>query len=111
MNFIKSIFSWINIMALVCLIESILIITGKYTPIHVKGKLEGTELKKWRNTRFIAYIILTIGWYSFTFSKKLPIDNLLELVINLVGIVLLCIGEIISIRNNITKIKKWSSTI
>jgi di/tricarboxylate transporter len=111
MNFIKSIFSWINIMGLICLIESILIITEKYTPIHVKEKLEGKELKTWRNTRFFAYIILAIGCYSFTFSKNLHLDVLLKLAINLVGLALMCIGEIISIRNNITKIKKWSSTI
>ena len=66
MNFIESIFSWINIMGLVCLVESIMIINGKFIPIHVKGKLEGTELKEWHKTRFVAYIILTIGLYAFT---------------------------------------------
>ena len=111
MKFIESIFSWINIMGLIYLIQSILIITGKFTPIHVKGKLEETELKEWRKTRFFAYLILTIGFYSFTFSNNLPTDDLLKLIINLVGLVLVFIGEIISIRNNITKIKKWSSTI
>lgn len=112
MNFINRIFDWINILSLIFLIEGFLVITERYTPIYVKDKLQRTNiLKLWRNTRFISCIIKAIGFYCFTLSENLLVDDYIKLIITLVGLVLIFLGIFISIRNNITKLGKWSSSI
>ena len=111
MDFISRILSWINIVSFIILLEGVLIISEKYTPIFAKEKLEGETLKSWRNIRFLACIILSIAFYSFTLSRNLNLNINIKLGINIIGLILILIGEIITIRNNIKKIGKWSSSI
>ena len=111
MSFISNIFSWINLISFIILYEGILIINGKYTPMHAKKKLEGKDLKSWCNIRFYACVIMAIGFYAFTFSENMNLDVRIGLIINIIGLILIATGQIIIIRNNIKKIGKWSSTI
>ena len=111
LNFINTIFNWVNLISFIRLSEGIFIIYGKYTPILVKGKLEGGKLQSWRNIRFIGCVILSVGFYAFTFSKNLHLEVNVELSINIIGLILIFTGETINIVNNIRKIGKWSSTV
>lgn len=107
MNFINMIFDWINILSLIFLIEGFLVISKRYTPIYVKDKLQGTNiLNIWRNTRFFTCMIKAIGFYCFTLSKNLLVNEYIKLIISLVGLALIFLGIFISIRNNITKLGK-----
>lgn len=111
MTFINTIFSWINLISLIILFKGILIIYGKYTPIYIKKKLEGKKLQSWRNMRFFSCIISSVGFYSFTFSNNFHLNIKIELLINIIGLLFIFMGLIISIINNIKKIGKWSSSI
>ena len=111
MTFMSSIFQWINIVGIYLLIDSILLRTEKKTPKYAKEKLEGKELDIWRTTRFYAHIFMALGFYAFTFTENLPLDVMIALSINIVALFLIFGGQFISIRNNIRKIGKWSSTI
>ncbi|WP_308779697.1 hypothetical protein [uncultured Clostridium sp.] len=111
MNFISMILSWINLISFIILAQGIRIISGKYTPIFVKEKLEGTMLQSWRKIRFIACVLEAIGFYSFTLSENLNLDVKIKLIISIAGLILMFIGGIITIRNNIKKIGRWSSSI
>ena len=111
MNFINMILSWINLISFIILAEGILIFSEKYTPVFAKKKLEGKKLKSWRNIRLLSCIILAIASYSFTLSRNLNVDVNIKLGINVIGLILFIIGEVIRIRNNIKKIGKWSSSI
>ena len=111
MTFISSIFQWINILAIFLFIDSILLKTEKKTPKYAKEKLVGKELEIWRQTRVFAQIAMAFGFYAFTFTQNLPIDVMIALSINIIALFLIFGGQFISIRNNIRKIGKWSSTI
>ena len=111
MTFMSSILQWINIIAIFLLIDSILLKTEKKTPKYAKEKLEGKELDIWRTTRFYAHILIALGFYAFTFTGNLPLDVMIALSINITALFLISSGQFISIRNNIQKIGKWSSTI
>ena len=111
MSFINNIFSWINPISFIILSKGIFVFYGKYTPIHAQKKLEGKLLQSWRNIRLFSCIISSVGFYSFTFSKNFHLDVKIKLLINIIGLVLIVIGETISIINNIKKIGKWSSSI
>jgi predicted transporter len=111
MTFFSIIFQWINIVGIYLLIDSILLRTEKKTPKYAKERLEGIELDLWREARFFAHITMAIGFYAFTFSENLPLDVMTALIINIIGLFLIFLGQFISIRNNIRKIGKWSSTI
>jgi len=93
------------------LIDSILLKTEKKTPKYAKEKLEGKELEVWRKTRVSAHITMALGFYAFTFTENLPLDVMIALSINIIALFLIFGGQFISIRNNIRKIGKWSSTI
>lgn len=111
MTFINSIFSWINLVGLIILFEGIFIISGKYTPIYAKKKLEGEKLQSWRNMRFFSCMISSLGFYSFTFSNNFSLNVNIELLINIIGLFFIFMGANIAIINNIKKIGKWSSSI
>lgn len=111
MTFLSSIFQWINIIGIVLLIDSILLKTEKKTPKYAKEKLEGKELDIWRKNRIFAHIAMALGFYAFTFSDNLSLSVIIALSINIIGLILIFGGQFISIRNNIRKIGKWSSTI
>lgn len=111
MTFLSSIFQWINIVAIFLIIDSILLKTGRKTPKNAKEKLEGKELDIWRTTRFYSHISIALGFYAFTFTQNLPIDDIIALSINIIALFLMFGGQFISIRNNIKKIGYWSSTI
>lgn len=111
MTFFYDISQWINLLAIFLLIDSILLKTEKKTPKYAKMKLEGKKLEIWRKTRVFAHITMAVGFYSFTFTENLPLDVMIALSINIIALFLIFGGQFISIRNNIQKIGKWSSTI
>lgn len=103
MSLTTMIFSWVNLFIFIILFEGIFTIYEKCTPIYAKNKLEGKVLKSWRNIRFFASVIISIGFYCFTFSKNLDLNINIKLLINIIGLVLISIGEIIKIVNSIKK--------
>lgn len=110
MDFILRTSQWVNLIGLFLIADSLLILRGKRTPPRVLENLEGNELEVWRRTRFKGHMIMAAGFYSFTFSENLPLDVRIALAMNLTGLGMLLIGQLISIRNNIRKFGRWSST-
>ena len=108
MIFLKSISNWFNLLSIILLFQGISILSGKLTPIFAKKKLEGKTLESWRKIHFFGYVISAIGFYCFTISKNLHLD---EVIINSSGVILIFIGTIIKIVNNKKKIGKWSSSM
>lgn len=102
---------WINIVGIYLIIDGILLCTRKRTPKYAKERVAESEMDTWRRTRTFAHIMMAFGFYTFTFTGNLPMDDVIAFSINICGLILIFAGQIISIRSNIKNIGKWSATI
>lgn len=102
---------WINIVGLFLIIDGILLYTRKKTPKYAQERVAESEMDPWRRTRTFAHFMMAFGFYTFTFTRNLPMEAAIAFFINICGLLLIIIGQIISTRNNINKIGKWSATI
>lgn len=102
---------WINIVGLYLIIDGILLYRGKRTPKYAQERVSESEMDAWRRTRTYAHIMMAFGFYTFTFTRNIPMEAVIAFFINIAGLLLIFAGQIISIRNNINKMGKWSATI
>lgn len=102
---------WINIIGLYLIIDGILLYSRKRTPKYAQERVAESEMDNWRRIRTFAHIMMAFGFYIFTFTRNLPMEAVIAFFINIVGLLLIFAGQIISIRNNINKMGKWSATI
>ena len=102
---------WINIVGLYLIIDSALLYTRKRTPKYAQERVAESEMETWRRTRTFAHIMMAFGFYTFTFTENLPVEDVIAFSINIGGLILIFAGQFLSIRNNINKMGKWSATI
>lgn len=93
-------FKWIDLFAIIIMINGIRIFTGKYTPYRVIKKLTGDKLKNWRTTAFIGDIVLSIGLYCVTISYNLRTIISYTGYFSFIALFLMISGIVIQLINN-----------